>query len=68
MNMQAIFERAARNGSVRLTVGACNKQAQLTFWPNEHHASEVIELRGELNDVLLDCAAALGIDSEGKSL
>ena len=68
MNMQAIFERAARNGSVRLTVGACNKQAQLTFWPNENQPVELIELCGELDDVLLDCAAALGIDSEGKSL
>jgi hypothetical protein len=73
MNTNAILEAASKNGTVRLSlvrlsIESSSKQAKLSFWTNSHHATGVLELQGELEDVLTLCALKLGIDVDGNIL
>jgi len=68
MDVKAILEAASKNGTVRLSIESSSKQAKLSFWTNSHHATGVLELKGELEDVLTMCALKLGIDVDGNAL
>lgn len=55
IDMRKILEKAAMNGTVRLTIGACNKRCELMYFLQSDHI-ERRDKGGTLDEVLKKCA------------
>jgi hypothetical protein len=54
-DMRKILEKAAMNGTVRLTIGACNKRCELMYFLQSDHIDRR-DKGGTLDEVLKKCA------------